>query len=392
MDFDSVHINDEVNNIFIGVRLKQYIIAYDLDINKTYYFNNKILTLFDKINDFKFYIFKLDKKQIKKNHFINLLNKFIECCINTYTFIPVNYNITDDIKFIKITYKKYFSKFLPYIPIIVVNKMHNLSNQHEIIKIKDKFLGILIDNNIIPMIIIAMIIKNYILNNSELYIIPQDIKYNIGEIKTEDDNTQYVLIPKDKNKFSNNHYINKNDYIYEVNQNKFNKMGFIFLEEINSSVHINTYMLLKSNENINIKYTPNIFIKNIGEFTNLPIKITTLKIDKFNSDKLKIPINVQPIIKFRDKIFTILSEELIKKNNYYDLSIDLDTYNNYYSTNNFVILIENNKLLIVNKISSKNIINMDTFVSITSKILSKNKRKFEIDNDDNLNTPRYIYI
>ena len=35
---------------------------------------------------------------------------------------------------------------------------------------------------------------------------------------------------------------------------------------------------------------------------------------------------------------------------------------------------------------------MDTFISITSKILSKNKRKFEIDNDDNLNMPKYIYI
>jgi len=124
---------------------------------------------------------------------------------------------------------------------------------------------------------------------------------------------------------------------------------------------------------------------------NLPTKINTLKIDKFNSDKLKIPINIQPIVKFKDKEFTILSEELIKNNNY-NVSIELDTYSNYYSTNNFVVLIDNNKLIIINKISGKNIINMDTFVSITSKTLSKNKRKFEIDNDDNLNTSKYIYI
>ena len=112
-------------------------------------------------------------------------------------------------------------------------------------------------------------------------------------------------------------------------------------------------MLLKSKQNINIKYTPNIFINNNNDLMNLPIKTNILKIDKFNSDKLKIPINIQPMIKFRDKVFTILSEELIKKNNY-DLSIDLDTYYNYYSTNNFVILIENNKLLIINKISVSN--------------------------------------
>ena len=228
------------------------------------------------------------------------------------------------------------------------------------------------------MIILVLILKNYMINSNKLYITPYDIKYNVAELQSE-----FILVIRDRYKLSNNKYINKGDYIYEINNYKFNKMGFIYLPEINSSIHINTFMLLKGSNNIVLKYTSHIYTDKLSQNINvvIPVKTIKIKIDYFNSNKLKIPILNQPIIKFREKSFTILSEELIKSNNW-TTPIDLESYNNYYTNNNFVVMINNDNLVVINKISGKSIFNMDTFVAITSKILSNNKRKFEFyDND-----------
>ena len=75
-----------------------------------------------------------------------------------------------------------------------------------------------------------------------------------------------------------NNYINKGDYIWELNNYTFNKMGFIYLPEINSSVHINTFMLLKGTNNITLKYTSHIYTDKLSQNINVVIPVKTIKI------------------------------------------------------------------------------------------------------------------
>ena len=389
MAFDAVLITDESGTSFESLKLNDYYLCLDLDSNISYQYNKNNLTNLINIPEFKLSVYSTNA-QINTLDLLTLLDKLQEQCINNYTYIPEKYPITDNIYFNRIIFNKHFSKFLPYIPLIVINKKQITDDKKEIIKINDKFLGILIKNNIIPMIILVMIIKNYINNNNKLYIPPCDIKYNVA-ISESSPKSEYALVIRDKYKLSNNNYINKGDYIWELNNYTFNKMGFIYLPEINSSVHINTFMLLKGTNNIILKYTSHIYTNKLSENINItiPVKTTKFRIDNFNSNKLKIPILNQPIVKFREKSFTILSEELIKSNNW-TTPIDLESYNNYYTNNNFVVMINNDNLVVINKISGKSIFNMDTFVAVTSKILSKNKRKFEVE--DNNDLPSIIYI
>ena len=375
----------------LGLKLGKFIISYDIDINKKYYYENKELFLIKNIIDFKISIYKLSNSKFKKKTLLDLINKLQDECINNYTYIPVNYSITKNINFVKVVYKKYFSNSLPYIPIILIKKSLVFAPNETIIMLKNKILGILINNEIIPMIIMTLIIKNYIINDYEMYIVPYIINYKIAETSVKEDNSNndeenYILIPNDKYKLSNNQYFNKNDYIYEIDDYKFNKMGFIYLKEINSSIHINTYMLLKGSKSIKIKYTPAIFINShlLNSSGNnlqlMQIKTNTLIIDKFNSNKLKLPIQIQPNYNYKDKTFTILSEDLIRNSNLKS-PISLENFTNSYSNNNFIVMINNNKIYIVNKISGKNINNINIFNTILDKVLSKNKRKFELVND-----------
>ena len=146
---------------------------------------------------------------------------------------------------------------------------------------------------------------------------------------------------------------------------------------------VGSYMLLKGTSNIKLLYTSHIYIKNLeknstllpkvyeGNTISLPIKSCYLRIDKFNSNKLKIPILSQPTITFRDKVFTVLSEELITTTNY-DSPVSIDKFNNYYTTNKHIVMIDNNKLIIVNKVSGKLITNMDDLYDELDKIEKTN--------------------
>ena len=378
MAFDAISIQDETGLDLECVKLDNYYLCLNADQNNNYTYNNKKLINVINIPEFKISVYLDNNQKHNKEELLKLLDKLQELCINNYTYIPNKYPITDNIYFNKIIYNKYFSKFLPYIPLLEINKIKISDDKQQIIKLNDKFLGVLIKNNIVPMIILVLILKNYMINSNKLYITPYDIKYNVAELESE-----FILVIRDRYKLSNNNYINKCDYIYEIDNYKFNKMGFIYLPEINSSIHINTFMLLKGSNNIVLKYTSHIYTDKILENANItvPVKTVPFRIDSLNSNKLKIPILSQPIVKFKDKSFTILSEELIKSNNWL-IPISLDSYDNYHTNNNLVVMINTDSLIVLNKISGKLISNMDTFVAITSKILSNNKRKFEFyDND-----------
>jgi len=389
------------HNIF---QVENYILAFNLDTNKIYNFKDKQIYLQVDIKDFNISVYKLDDNY-DITELISLLTHLIEnYCINDY--VDITGEINDYITFNKIVYKKLFSIFLPHIPTINCNNK-NVSSDTELIKYKDKYLGFLNNNEVIPVIIILLIIKNYVTNNG-LFIIPFNIYYNVYETVNSDETTENIsnhIIMKDRYKLSNNSYLNKGDHIFNIDGREFNNMGFIYCPEINSSLHINTYLLLFGSSNITVTYASELTVskfKNIKtevckvpikEVCKVPIKEVKLNIDKFISDNLKVPIKQQEIFTFRDKQFQIMSEELLDEIDINNHPIDINRYNNYYSSNKIIVMKDDKdeKLYVLNKISGKLILNNKTFEEIISKIKSKNKRKFEFVRDD-LECSHIVYI
>ena len=395
--YPSTIVNTEDKSSHNIFQVENYILAFNLDTSKIYNFKDRQIYLQVDIKDFNISVYKL-YNNYDSTELISLLTHLIEnYCVNNY--VDIRGEISKYITFNKIVYKKLFSRFLPYIPTIKCDNK-NISSDIELIKYKDKYLGFINNNDIIPAIIIFLIIKNYVFNNG-LFILPYNIYYNVCETSDKDDANEYNMsnhiVMKDRYKLSNNSYLNKGDHIFNIDGREFNNMGFVYCPEINSSLQINTYLLLFGSSSIIVTYASELTVskfQNIKtEVCKVPIKEVHLKIDKFISDNLKIPIKQQEIFTFRDKQFQIMSEELLNEIDINNHPIDINRYNNYYSSNKIIVMRDDKdeKLYVLNKISGKLILNDKTFEEIISKIKSKNKRKFEFMRDD-LECSHIVYI
>ena len=114
MAFDAISIQDETGLDLECVKLDNYYLCYNLDTTKTYYDKETILEFNINILDFKLSVLSDNSKEFTKSNLLTLLtllDKFKDLCINDYTLIPNKCQITDNIYFNRVIYKKYFSKF-----------------------------------------------------------------------------------------------------------------------------------------------------------------------------------------------------------------------------------------------------------------------------------------
>jgi len=287
-----------------------------------------------------------------------------------------------------ITYNKCFSQFLPDFPLIeIINVKKTIPNS--CIFLDAEPFGIQLDEKyILPFSILFPLLYGLSINNGKF--IWSDLKFNMLEI-SKDSSVAYYGYLKQEMKYNicNNKTVRMNDgiIVYNINQNKFNKNGRIYSDQLNIYIPINLYFLLFGTQLLIFEYS-NFIIDDDDKMENqkvenIPIKSTPFSLPLISQSKLKIPIKSNVVYKHRGLEFSVLSEELMES--YKDSPLTENQFKkNTISSHSYITLTnhEDGLLYILKKISNKNIKSFDSLVNYIEKLSDKNKNTFYFERYD----------
>ena len=190
-------INDISKKFVIEViKIDNIIIAYNINKDNIYYFNDRIINLVYYIDILKISVFTIDDDITDIDR--KITNYINDNCFNKYYELTNNFQINPSVIFNNMIMKKIFSKFLPYIPLLKITIINELNSK--LILYNDKIIGYLIDSTIvIPLNFILNVISSYIKNNG-LYILPNLLSYKTCTINNNNDEEEYYMIIKEKYK------------------------------------------------------------------------------------------------------------------------------------------------------------------------------------------------
>jgi hypothetical protein len=329
------------------------------------------------------------KPNITKIDILQILDKYM--CPDYFKLLKKNDILNDILNEEKTQYvlqnilnEKYFSIFLPEIPLIKIIE-NNKAEKNNMVFYKDKLIGIFIDEStIIPVIVLFNIIKNLILNDG-IYIIDNQINFDVLETILNENQTQHFFLSlnesliikceKGKQKFK----FHKGDIIFNLNGNSFNKNGKIYSEKLKLYVSINTYLMINGSNLIDLNFLPQ--SKSIDEknINCTHMKNVQIILPIFNQSQLKIPIiEEDKIYKYNNLEFKILTEKLMET--YLDCPLSKNQFDkNHLSEDKYIVLTNHSskKLYILNKISNKKIENLEEMIEYINKNDSKKTFNFE---------------
>jgi len=287
-----------------------------------------------------------------------------------------------------ITYNKCFSQFLPDFPLIeIINVKKTIPNS--CIFLDAEPFGIQLDEKyILPFSILFPLLYGLSINNGKF--IWSDLKFNMLEISKDSSVVYYGYLKQEmKYNICNNKTVRMNDgiIVYNINQNKFNKNGRIYSDQLNIYIPINLYFLLFGTQLLIFEYS-NFIIDDDDKMENqkvenIPIKYTNISLPLISQSKLKIPIKSNVVYKHRGLEFSVLSEELMES--YKDSPLTENQFKkNTISSHSYITLTnhEDGLLYILKKISNKNIKSFDSLVNYIEKLSDKNKNTFYFERYD----------
>jgi hypothetical protein len=361
---------------------------------------------------FKYKNFKHLNVELLNNFSQEEYNSFLQESAMSFRLISKSTILTGDSQVYvvsNITYKKYFSQFLPDFPLIeIINSDKSIPNS--CIFLDSEPFGIQLDEKyILPFSILFPLLYTLSINNGKF--VWNELIFNMLEISDNTNNLFYAYVKQelrynicttDKSVKINNGII-----IYNINNNKFNKNGRIYSDKLQIYIPINLYFLLFGTQllifeysnynidnNIDDNIDNNIDDNNIdgdkydNKFKNLkiidiPIKTAKINLPLISQSNLKIPISSKLVYKYRSLEFSILSEELMES--YNDSPLTENQFKNNTISNHSYITLTNHPdglLYILKKISNKNIKSYETLVDYIEKISDKNKNTFYFERYD----------
>ena len=281
-----------------------------------------------------------------------------------------------------INYKKYFSEFLPSIPLIqIISNVNSPSNS--CIFLNDKPYGIQLDENyVLPFTILFPLLINLCLYNG--IFMCNNLSYDMIEVNEnidKKDNINYYAIINNKIKFKTHNKIfqfNDKDIIYSINNNKLNKNGKIYSELLQINIPLNLYFMLCDSNYVTFEYSnkPEIIYDNSTVSVN-KLKHISVIIPLIEQQNLKIPIISNEIFKYKNYEFSILSENLMINSKDCPVTEQL-FYKNHISSNKYIVLTNHDDglLYILKKISNKKIHSLESLKEYTKSLNDKTKNTF----------------
>jgi hypothetical protein len=277
-----------------------------------------------------------------------------------------------------INYKKYFSEFLPSIPLIQIIP-NDMSPSNSCIFLNDEPYGIQLDEQyVLPFSILFPLLINLCTYNG-IFICNQ-LSYDMIEVNEiyKKENINYYAIINEKIKFKTHNKMfqfNKNDIIYSINNNKFNNNGKIYSETLEINIPLNLYFMLCESNYVTIEYTnnPELIYDNSTVSIN-KFKYISVIIPIIEQQNLKIPIISNDIFKYGKLEFSILSEQIMINNKDCPIT-ESQFYKNHISTNKYVVLTNHDDglLYILKKISNKKIHSLESLKEYIKSLNDKNK-------------------
>ena len=367
---NSININDSIDISFYDIgedigedkNKDSFILSYpefkNLTIKSIFLSKQKVVELLD--NNFNPKIFK----SIVKNTILN--------------------DITHQYVVETIVYNKYFSEFLPQIPLIKILD-NKTSRPNSCIFLNGTPIGIQMDKiHILPFVVLFQLLKCLIINDG-VFILDY-INYDIMETQDEiNKSNHYFLVLNDSikiNTIEKPYKLSSGDVIFNINGNNFNKNGKIYSDKLDLYLPLNLYLMLTGNNRITVDFMPQ--SKIIQTKSNVNFKLigkTSKSIDiilpLFNQNKLRIPLFPEKIFKFKDLEFSILNEKLMEK--HMDCPLSKRYFEkNTYSVEKYIVLTnhESGKLYILKKISNKKIQTFEEMVDYITNIPEKHKKTF----------------
>lgn len=362
---------------------KTYKKYFSIDsINISFSFQEKKLSnsIYFTFPEFKNLTIFSDKPDITKLELLNILDKYLSP--DFFKLLKKNSILNDkEFQYVlqNIVNEKYFSIFLPEIPLIKIIQNDN-ALENKIVFYKDKLIGIFIDKfTIIPIIVLFNIIKNLILNNG-IYVLNNKINFDILEtIDNENKSQNFFLSLNDSISINCNNKkfkLSEGDIIFNINGNNFNKNGKIYSDKLNLHLSINTYLMINGSNLIDINFLPKSKKRDDVNINCIYLKHIIINLPIFNQSELKIPIiDEDKIYKYNNLEFKILTEKLME--NYLDCPLGKKHFdNNHLSKYKYVVLTNHSskQLYILKKISNKKIENIEQMIEYINK--NNNKKTF----------------
>lgn len=182
-----------------------------------------------------------------------------------------------------------------------------------------------------------------------------------NKVGHEIDNTYNINYVDDKNKEVK---FKKGDLIESINNQEFDKDGYVYIKDLNITVPLDTYCILEDYDLYKIKYynKSKNYVETIKQINLIPLD-NIIRFNLYHNDK---------IIKYRGLVITEMSEQLIIYYNY--LGIDItglvnDYYNDCYTSTG-------QKILVVINIDYNELSNIETNIY---KLISFPLIKTDID-------------
>ncbi len=367
-----ININDSINISFCGDKK----IIEEIERQ-----DNSLFLTFPEFKNLTIY-----SKKSSKEECVDLLNTLIDPKIFKYiTKNSILNNINSQYVVDTIIYKKFFSEYLPVIPLIRVLD-NSTSVPNSCIYIDSIPIGIQIDSNhIFPFVILFKLIKTLIINNGVF--IFDYLNYDIIETKIENGNDfYYVLVLNDNVRINRNDKLYKlstGDIIFSINGNQFNRNGKIYYDKLDLYLPINLYLMLIGHNKISLDILSNSKLKTQNILQGHHIKKIDITLPIFNQQQLRIPIFPEKKFTFKNMEFSILSEKIMEK--YMDCPLDKKHFErNTYSSHKYIVLTnhESHKLYILKKITNKKISDFEEMVTYITNMSDKNKKTFYFERVD----------
>ena len=366
---NSININDSIDISFYNV-----IDVIEKELENSFFLTYpefKNLTIKSKIHS--------------KQEFVEL----IESIINPRIFKNIIKNtILNDIKHQyvvdTIIYKKYFSEYLPQIPLIRILD-NETSRPNTCVFLNNVPIGIQMDKtHILPFIFLFQLLKSLVINDGVF--IFDYINYEIMETRDEtNEDNHYFLVLNESikiNTIDKQYKLSSGDIIFNINGNNFNKNGKIYYDKLDLFLPLNLYLMLTGHNRITIDFMPN--SKIIKTKDNIDFKLigkTSKSIDiilpLFNQNRLRIPLFPEKTFKFKDLEFSILNEKLMEE--HMDCPLNKRHFEkNTYSSHKYIVLTnhESGKLYVLKKISNKKMQTFEEMIEYITNIPEKNKKTF----------------
>ena len=344
-------------------------------INISFSFQDKKISnsIYFTFPEFKNLTIFSDKPNITTDEVLNILDKYL--CPDSFKMLRKNSILNDgESQYVlqNITNERYFSMFLPEIPLIKVIENDN-AMPNKIVFYKDKLIGVFIDETtIIPVIVLFNIIKNLISNNG-IYILDNNINFDILEtIDNENKSQNFFLSLNNSIKIDVNNKkfkLSEGSIIFNINGNSFNKNGKIYSDKLKLYLSLNTYLMMNGSNIIDIDFLPKSKRMDDININCSNLKKIQIVLPKFNQSQLKIPILDEDKIYTYNKLeFRILTEKLMET--YLDCPLSKKQFDkNHLSSNKYIALTNHSskQLYILKKISNKKIENIEQMIEYISK-------------------------